>query len=147
MVITIMIKMMTGNHELSFDPALRGLEQELSLSMGRCGHTGFKRIIMIIMMMMMIIIITLIYSDKSWWWYFASGACPIHISWSLETGSDVDVDNVDNVDNVYNVYNVDVYKGYEQVSPVWYFQGGAATGASPMHIAQSPEKAMDGAEV
>merc|ERR1719367_338238 len=29
-----------GNHELSFDPALRGLEQELSLSMGRCGHTG-----------------------------------------------------------------------------------------------------------
>ena len=30
-----------GNHELSFDPALRGLEQELSLSMGRCGHTGF----------------------------------------------------------------------------------------------------------
>jgi len=53
-----------GNHELSFDPALRGLEQELSLSMGRCGHTG-----------------------------------------------------------------------------------GAASGASPMHTVQSPEKAMDRAEV
>ena len=42
-IINIVIKLMTGNHELSFDPALRGLEQELSLSMGRCGHTGLKR--------------------------------------------------------------------------------------------------------
>ena len=30
----------TGNHELSFDPSLRGLENELSATMGRCGHTG-----------------------------------------------------------------------------------------------------------
>ena len=30
----------TGNHELSFDPSLRGLEHELSATMGRCGHTG-----------------------------------------------------------------------------------------------------------
>jgi len=31
-----------GNHELTFDPALRGLEQELGAAMvgGRCGHIG-----------------------------------------------------------------------------------------------------------
>ena len=72
------------------------LEQELSLSMGRCGHTGFNiiiiniRIIILNICIMMLMLIMMMDSECL---------------------------------------------------------GGAASGASPMPIPQSPEKTMDGAEV